>query len=189
MFKPVDKKDKTKFTVLFPRRIHPARGYMQMAQASKILTEKYKDIEVIFCGKGYPQDEINLKRMIQGLQNVKHISAEMSGMNKIYELADVSVIPTLMSEGTSLSALETLASGAVPIVTWVGGLMDIVQSYGNGIVIRPNDVNEIVKSVVYLYENRNELERMKENGLRMIQSFGKERWRKDVSEIINNVFN
>ena len=186
VYKPKDYSGK--FKVLFARRISPERGYMQMARACEVLSEKYDDIEFTFCGKGHPQEEANLHSIIDKLPNVKHISLEHKDMHTVYDGQHVSIIPTTTSEGTSLAAIESVVTGTVPIATTIGGLSDVVHHLFNGVLIAPNSVDQIVDAIEYLYHNRGELEQMKDNCLSMASSFSKTRWEAQISSIVTSIY-
>jgi glycosyltransferase involved in cell wall biosynthesis len=189
IFKPDEKDYNGKFKVLFPRRIDKPRGYIEMVEAIKILNEKYKDdMEFTFCGRGQEPDEKELHGMIDGIDNVKHISYETEDMPKAYKGMHISCIPTIRAEGTSLSCLESIATGTVPIVTTVGGLTDIVFKNVNGIVIPPKNSKELAKAIEHLYLHKKRLQEMKEMGLKIINGFSKERWEKEVVEIVKRVY-
>ena len=47
-------------------------------------------------------------------------------MNKAYQNADITLIPSLYSEGTSLSCIEAMACGNAVIATRIGGLSDLI---------------------------------------------------------------
>ncbi len=67
-------------------------------------------------------------------------------MSNVYKNYDISLIPTLYSEGTSLSCLEAQASGNVVIATNIGGLPNLIINNYNGILINP-DKNELFKAI------------------------------------------
>ena len=188
IFKPKPKKYDDRLKVLIPRRIDPARGYHIGAYAAVELSKKYKDIDFVFCGKGHPTHEDNLHKIIKGYDNITHISSELENMHKIYDDFHISWTPTIKAEGTSLSVLESLASGVVPIVTTIGGLTDLVSNMNNGIVIQPDSIENLIMATEYLYENREMLVRMRELGLRMIEPFNKERWENQLSQICNLIY-
>jgi glycosyltransferase involved in cell wall biosynthesis len=50
----------------------------------------------------------------------------MEEMPKVYQQADIAVVPTRASEGLSLSLLESLSCGLPVVTTPVGGLGDAV---------------------------------------------------------------
>jgi glycosyltransferase involved in cell wall biosynthesis len=188
-FTPKEKLDDGIFRILYPRRLQHARGYHIMMQASDILLEKYKNIEIIFAGKGNKMETDDLHNWMIGKEDrVKHIVYEPEDMPKAYENVSVGIVPTCYSEGTSLSNLELLASKVLPISTWVGGLSDLVQPYVNGLIIPPNNSEELVKAIEYVMNNPEHVSEMRENGQRMIKHFGKERWDKQITEIFEKVY-
>jgi glycosyltransferase involved in cell wall biosynthesis len=188
IFKPKEKNYDGRFKVLIPRRIDPARGFMVSAQAARILSDKYDDIDFVFCGRGHKNEEDKLHRLIEDYPNIKHISHELHDMHRAYDDAHISWTPTIKAEGTSLGVLESLGSGVVPIVTTIGGLTDLVQNNVNGLMIAPNSVEELVVATEILYNNRNELIRMRNLGLEMIKSFSKERWTLQMSSIASSLY-
>lgn len=186
IYKPKDYNGNLK--VLFARRISPERGYLQMARACEILSAKYDDIEFTFCGKGHPQEENKLHSIIDKLPNVKHINLPHKDMHTVYEDQHISVVPTTTSEGSSLSLIESVVTGTVPIATTIGGISDIITHLFNGIMISPNSVEEIVDAIEYLYHNRDELQEMRNNCLRMGKAFSKKRWEKQIVSITESLY-
>lgn len=57
-------------------------------------------------------------------------------------------------EGTSLTMLEAMASGCVPVVTNVSGVEDFIESGVNGLIAEVGDLQKIAKYIVYLDRNR-----------------------------------
>ena len=51
--------------------------------------------------------------------------------------ADVAVVPTLYSEGTSLSCIEAMCAASAVLVTGVGGLSNLVLDDYNGLLVPP----------------------------------------------------
>lgn len=58
-------------------------------------------------------------------------------------------------EGTSLTMLEAMASGCVPVVTNVSGVDDFIESGVNGLIADVGDLGKIVECIAYLDKNRN----------------------------------
>jgi glycosyltransferase involved in cell wall biosynthesis len=81
-----------------------------------------------------------------------------------------------------------MASGVPCIATCVGGLTDLMINNINGLLIMPNNVNQLISSIEYLYNNRKELIRMRRNGLEIVRVFGKKRWEKDILSIVKGVY-
>lgn len=61
-------------------------------------------------------------------------------------------------EGTSLTMLEAMAKGCVPVVTDVSGVDDFVVNGVNGLVSNIGDINSIADNILYLDKNREKIE-------------------------------
>lgn len=193
-----DDKNEDEFNIIFPRRLQWCRGYVTMMSAVDKLREKYPNkMNFYFVGRGNKMEEDHfIKWYNKNPNNVFHTSYEMKDMNKAYKNMHISCIPTIMAEGSSLSCLESQAMGAVPIVTVVGGLNDLVFDNVNGKVIMPDNSvdyynansDNLIEAIEYMYNNPNELKRMRENAYNIVKSFSKERWENQVTKIIKKVF-
>lgn len=58
-------------------------------------------------------------------------------------------------EGTSLTMLEAMASGCVPVVTNVSGVDDFIESGVNGLIADVGNLRKIVEYIAYLDKHRN----------------------------------
>ena len=189
LFKPKPRIDDGKIRILYPRRLEHARGYHIAAESAENLLKKYDNMEFIFAGKGNQMETENLHKWIADKNNkVKHVFYEPNEMPKAYENIDIGIVPTCYAEGTSLSCLELLASNVVPIVTWVGGLSDLIQSGVNGIVIPPNNSEALSEAIEYCINNPEHVKEMRENGQRMIKHFSKKIWDERILNVVNKVY-
>ena len=78
-------------------------------------------------------------------------------MPGLISASDTLVAPFIDTYGPSdypLPVLEAMAVGKPVIATKIGGLPEIIENMKNGILIPPNDVNALVKSLEYLINNR-----------------------------------
>lgn len=57
-------------------------------------------------------------------------------------------------EGHSITQVEAMAAGAVPIVTDVSGARDDITDGENGFVVEVGAVDQIVEKICFLYEHR-----------------------------------
>ncbi len=65
-------------------------------------------------------------------------------------------------EGSSLSMLEAMSCGCVPVVTDVSGTRDYIENGINGFIVDIGDLNSICEKVEYLFQNQDEIELMGE---------------------------
>ncbi|MCL1786204.1 MAG: glycosyltransferase [Alphaproteobacteria bacterium] len=187
-YKPAaKKKDGKKIHILFPRRAHEARGFfMTVNIADKILAGN-KNVVFDFVGFLHT-DEI--KKSLGALMkkypdNVTHSMLEPEEMPRAYQNADISLVPTLWSEGTSLSCLEAMACGNAVIATNIGGLPNLVIDGYNGLLINPYE-DELLAAVEKLIADEKLRAKLSQNALALVPSFSKKIWQDKWREIIAN---
>lgn len=108
-------------------------------------------------------------------KRIHHYLLEPEQMSNVYKNYDISLIPTLYSEGTSLSCLEAQASGNVVIATNIGGLPNLIINDYNGILINP-DKNELFKAIKRVVLDKDLRTKLSSNAVNVAQEFDKEKW-------------
>ncbi|UKI57385.1 MAG: glycosyltransferase [Clostridium sp.] len=86
-------------------------------------------------------------------------------MNEIYKKTDISLIPTIYSEGTSLSCLEAMATENIVISTRIGGLCDLIIDNYNGYLIEPTE-EDLYNKLKYVLDNYDKQEIIKKKSKR-----------------------
>jgi glycosyltransferase involved in cell wall biosynthesis len=173
------------FDVLYARRINELRGIRLFLQTAKELTEKYSDITFTICGHGLYDTELQIKNFCKDYKNCRHISFKNSEMHKVYPNYDLNVIPSIASEGLSLSMLEGMSCGLATIGTDVGGIPNgLIDGY-NGLMIRANQQQELTDAIEWCYLNRDKVKEYGQNGYKLAQAFDKKIWDKRWLDLIN----
>ncbi len=183
-------KNKNKIVFVYARRIYSARGYDLTIEAFREVFKKYKDkVEIHFVGQ-IDNDRAgkDLKAFMNDFpKNVFHYEYDMEDMANAYKDADVVLIPTRYCEGTSLSCIEGMLSGAAIIVTNVGGLPNLVIDGFNGRIVSP-DVNSLTNSIIEMIENEDLRIKFAKNGIQVAKTaFNKEKWQKSWKKEIESV--
>lgn len=174
--------------ILFARRFVEHRGTKIFASAiNRILTE-YPNVEVTFAGTG--PLESYLKEMFRGLERVHFTAYRMSESIKFHQHFDIAVIPTIFSEGTSLSLCEAMSAGCFCIATRVGGLTNILVDNYNGKLIEPT-IEGIYQSVKEaLIMDKEEYWRICRSGYETaLYGFSKSLWQSKWKQFILRVSN
>jgi len=121
--------------VLFPRRLTALRGSTEVTRAFMNMPQ-YN-----FTLVGQSHNEKSQQAFADGHKQRKNVTImykPMDEMVEIYQNADISLVPTMSTEGLSLSLLESMACGLPVITTPVGGLGDAVIHGYNAMVYDPN---------------------------------------------------
>lgn len=186
----INKRSDGKIKIIFPRRCSPERGVQLVFKILPVIIAKYENVVFDFVGFAHGKKITkDIKELTSRFPSkVNHYICEPDEMVGIYQSADISLIPTLFSEGTSLSCLEAMACGNVVISTNIGGLPNLVINGYNGILINPDEQELIVAldKVIANKELRNELS---QNAIKVAKTFDKGVWVKSWENIITSVEN
>lgn len=140
-------------TVLFARRFTECRGTFMWSKVVKTIAPSLKDIHFIFCGRGSGDDsEAKLIREMKDLNNVSIYERPFCEMPDEHRKADVEVVPSRGSEGTSLSLIEAMGAANAVICTTVGGLCNVAIPGYNALVVQARD-EYMRKAFLDLVEN------------------------------------
>ena len=175
-----------KIIIVYPRRLYKPRGLYLALSAAEKLIPKYKNIEFHFVGKGFQMELDDIEKTRKKFpKNVFCYSKSPFEMHEVYKKADISLIPTLYSEGTSLSCLEAMASGNVVISTRIGGLSDLIINGHNGYLIEPNE-EALIERLDYVIKNYDKQAIIKKHAVEVASTFNKkiwiERWKKVIDK-------
>lgn len=124
--------------LLYPRRLVEYRGYSLFIEMCEILKEKGYNIKPVLAFEKNDADDYT-KLFEEKKCEYTIVNPSMFEMEKEYKRAFLTYVPTIWSEGTSLSAIEAISSGCPVITSDVGGL---------GNIVIPNLVGEILSPTV-----------------------------------------
>lgn len=131
-FRPsVHQPDRTRKVVLFPRRFTSVRGCNDFIEASQVIPEA----DFVACGQA---DSTGTEAAIGTIPTIRYEWHEPQDMPKMYQGADIAVVPTKGAEGLSLSLLEAMACGIPVVTTMNGGLGDAVIPGYNALTYDPD---------------------------------------------------
>jgi len=186
VFTPISKSFGGNLRILYPRRLYEARGIFVTLKAFDYLLNRHEGIELHLVGQAGHEERQVVSRFIKKHKNrVIWEEVDMDDMYKVYQTSHIVLIPTMFSEGTSLSCLEAMATNNVVIATNVGGLPNLVIDGFNGFLINPT-VETLIKSIETLLADRILMQKLALNGINLATAFEKnrwiERWRRIIAE-------
>ena len=173
--------------IVFARRFVKHRGAILFANVAKQVLEKYPEVEICFAGEGSCEDEI--KEILSNCSNVTFTSFSADESIVFHSGFDIAVVPTIGSEGTSLSLLEAMAAGCAVVCTNVGGMTNIILNGYNGIMISPSE-EELYGALKDLIENHELRKFLSQKAVETVSSaFSKEKWEQSWLKVISNMIN
>ena len=123
--------------IVFSRRFYDYRGALLFASVVKRLMEDGAPVDVTFAGDGPCRKE--MESILSGCKNIHFTSYNAVDSVQFHSSFDIAVVPTVFSEGTSLSLCEAMAAGCFPIGTYVGGLSNLLIDHYNGLLCAPTE--------------------------------------------------
>ena len=155
------------------------------AEVIKKIIARYDNVEVCFAGEG--PDEDYLKSEFGDVPQVSFMKYNSKQAIEIHTKFDIAIVPTLGSEGTSLSLLEAMAAGCAVIATNVGGMTNIILNNYNGLLISP-DAKSLFGAICYLIENNSELERLQKFAFETARkAFSISDWTSKWNEVLTEI--
>ena len=172
------------------RQVERKKFFLVIKAVDKIIKNNPSiDIKYYLIGTGPFSSK--LKELTKKLKLVKYIeflgSCETDIRNKFYKLSDVFLMPSISKansiEGFGISFLEANYY-KIPVIGAIsGGIIEAIIDGKTGLLVKPNDLNDLVEKIIFLYENKELRNKMGEIGNnRIIKEFD---WNKIVDDYIN----
>lgn len=147
-----------KRNVIVISRLAKNKGHIYLLKAF----EKIYGCNLIIIGKDWGEKE-NLVKYIQKkkiydvyfLENVSDVEK-----NNLLKSADVFVLPSIGGEAFGIVLLEAMANEIPVVASDVGGIRDLIKEGKNGYLVKPKSVQQIIKKINILINNKN-IETMK----------------------------
>lgn len=170
-------------TILYPRRLHSCRGIEICKDVAKELVIEHENLRFMFVGRGSEEDEKVMHQFAAKYPRIEYDWYDMKEIYKVYQDVDIVLIPSLSSEGTSLSLIEAMAFGKPVIAGLVGGITDLILPGYNGLLIDVTHEN-LKKTILELVGNPDLRHTLGENARVVAEHFSKaiweERWKKVI---------
>ncbi|MCS7459581.1 glycosyltransferase family 4 protein [Paenibacillus doosanensis] len=174
--------DSQPLRILYPRRLSMERGIIAMMLAADELLAQYPQIEIEFAGEQVEGSTISEAFSIwhsahPHRDRIVHRTYSFEEIRRAYRQADIAVIPTLYSEGTSYSCLEAMSCGLPIVAANVGGLNDLIIDGYNGLLVPPT-VERLCSALRRLLNDRALRQRLGGSARQVALAFDKKEWRR-----------
>jgi len=188
VYKPAPRKPDGTIQITFPRRAAPERGYWLMSAALPPIMEKYPNVIFNFVGFAHGTEITNdIQNLALKFPNrINHYAVSPDEMPAIYQKTDISLIPTIYAEGTSLSCLEAQSTGNIVIATNIGGLPNLIIDGYNGMLINPTG-RDLMIALDHVLADRELQQKLSQNAISVARAFDKKIWIRRWESIIESI--
>ena len=170
------------FVVGYAGRLSLEKDPETLYRAFLRLTEKHKDVFLLIAGGGRK----DLEKLFSARANV-FLTGLKDNLAPYYQAMDVYVLPSL-SETTSLTTMEAMASGLPVITTPVGLIKEYVVDGQNGFFIPKKNPNKLLKKLEYLKNNPVARAKLGKNARKtIVDNYSWEKTGKGIKEVIDGL--
>ena len=175
----LSKKD---FVILFVGRIAEEKNILFLIDAQKELNKKYKNIKLVIVGDGPDKEKYeNLVKKSNQQSNIIFTGkASWNEMPYYYHISSIFATAS-KSETQGLTIIEAMASNVVPVCMDDEAFRSMVVEDLNGLFFKTEE--EYIKKVLYLYENKKDLENYDKQARIQAEQYGSSHYASRVLDV------
>ena len=152
--------------IIFAGRLSKEKGIDVLIDTAKCLPPEYN---LLILGTGPEEEKV---RKISNSQTNVHYLGYQSKQNTISLIrgSDLLIQPSIM-EGISSTLLEAMGCETCVIASNVGGNMEIIKNNKTGVLVEPNNAEELVEKISHLLIENKKRAAMAANGLKTVVKY------------------
>lgn len=187
--------NKEDIVFLFSGRVCEEKGIMPLAKAFKNISKKYDNCKLMIVGASFYSSNMNTKFIKQLKKELSDVEDKIiftgyipyDEMPKIYQMADVLVVPSLYEEALSLTLVEGMSSKLPVIISDSGGMPEVVTKKNSFIAKRNNIEKELEGYMLKLIESKELRNKMGIASVERSKRFSEEAYLKRFWQVIDEI--
>jgi glycosyltransferase involved in cell wall biosynthesis len=147
--------------LIYVGRLAPGKGLTEILEAASLLKRGNVAARLVIAGSGPDEQALKARARSLGIDAEVCFAGPACGERKLRLLAeaDVLLLPSY-SEGLPYALLEAMAAGAVPVVTRVGAIPDVVEQGVHGLFVPVRAAEPLARALAVLAADRARISRM-----------------------------
>jgi len=129
--------------VLCVARLVPGKGVDELLEATAVLAPQIPDLHVAVAGAGPELEFLSASIAARGLQDRVQLLGHRADVGRLLAAADVFCLPS-RHEAAPISLLEAMNAGCACVATAVGGVPEMLDHGGCGVLVAPGDPSALV---------------------------------------------
>jgi glycosyltransferase involved in cell wall biosynthesis len=146
----------------------PVKGVTYFLDAIPLILASVPDARFLIVGRGKEQRTLVSKAERLGVAGAILFAGYCENVDDYYAAMDVSVL-TSLSEGLSITLLESMSFGLPVVATRVGGNPEVVVDGETGYLVPPKDAEAFAAKVIRLLQNPALRRRMGDAGRKRVE--------------------
>jgi glycogen(starch) synthase len=150
-------------------RVQYEKGFQVLARAINELRSRVPEVECIIAGRGSYLPELQSQIDIEGVSDIVRLVGFVPDvkLRDLVHRAGCVVIPSLY-EPFGIVGLETLAGGAPLIAARTGGLAELIEGTGAGLLFEPGNAQELAQCIERVLSDRRLADSMRARGTALL---------------------
>lgn len=132
---------------------HAVKGASYFVEAVPLIARRIPQARFLVLGEGRGRAALMRRAEELGVSDRILFAGFRSDVHRLYPIMDVSVL-TSLSEGLSMTILESMSFGLPVVATRVGGNAELVRHNESGLLVPPRDVSRFADAVVGVLGDR-----------------------------------
>jgi len=144
-------------------RLHYQKGYEYLIEASGLVLKYFPNAKFVIVGDGELRESLESLAKAKDVFNSFIFMGNQTNIPELLAQMDVFVLPSLW-EGLPLVLLEAMAAKKPVVATNVNGIIEIIESEKDGILVAPKDSAALSSAIIRLLKDNELRERLASNG-------------------------
>ncbi len=180
------------FLILFVGMFYPKKGLEYLIESLYNINKKFSNFKLILVGDeiyhGYKQKLLNLISKFKLSNKIIFVnSVPFNEMPSWYKASDIFILPSIDTEGLSLTCLEAGACGKPVIASTILEKTNAVLPNKTALIVRSRNVDDLTENILKLVYNKKLRKTLGANGIKYASSFNWEKTSKKTEEIYINL--
>ncbi len=130
-------------------RLVPEKGVDVFLRAAALVSAVVPQAAFLVVGDGPLRPDLEHRAAVLGLAGAVTFTGYRSDATRLLAGLDVLTVPS-RSDGSPLVVCEAMAAGVPVVASRVGGLPDLVEDGGSGLLVRPGEAEDLARALVSL---------------------------------------
>jgi glycosyltransferase involved in cell wall biosynthesis len=135
------------------------KAHEYLVSAMPAVLKEASNVKAGICGDGLLRAELETQIQSLGLEKEITLFGMQANVTKYLAAADVFVLPSRW-EGLPIALLEAMSAGLPVIATRVEGVDEVVEEGVQGVLVKPESTEELVKAILQLSKDATQRHRM-----------------------------
>ncbi|WNZ44002.1 glycosyltransferase family 4 protein [Leptolyngbya boryana CZ1] len=160
-------------------RLADQKGYDVLIPAIRTISQTFPNVKFVWVGEGERRQALlEQLRQYQVADRVLFLGYR-SDVPDLLHASDLFVFPTRF-EGQPFALIEAMAQGLPIVTTNVSGIPEMIQNKVHGLLVPPNDSEQLQVALQWALSHPSEMQSMAQNAKVRSQNFSEERMLKDT---------